>query len=138
MGPELKTLTEKYYLVFDPPDKEPPVRSTKHHIRLLDGAAPTKRRPYPLPPKKLEAMREQIKELAQHGWIEPSVSPWGAPILFVPKKNGDLRLCVDFRDLNAVTEDDSFPLPRIEVMLHRASSASIFSKLDLASGFPPN
>ena len=135
MSPGLRTLTEKYHSVFDPPDKEPPPRSTKHHIRLLAGAAPVKRRPYPLPPKKLEAMRDQIKELAQHGWIEPSVSPWGAPILFVPKKSGELRLCVDFRDLNAVTEDDSFPLPRIEVMLHRAASATIFSKLDLASGF---
>ena len=135
MTPGLRALTEKYHSVFDPPDKEPPPRTTKHHIKLLAGAAPTKRRPYPLPPKKLEAMREQIKELAQHGWIEPSVSPWGAPILFVPKKSGELRLCVDFRDLNAVTEDDSFPLPRIEVMLHRAASATIFSKLDLASGF---
>ena len=135
MDPRLQDLTRKYQPVFDPPDKEPPTRSTKHSIRLLTGAAPTKRRPYPLPLKKLEAMRSQIKELAQHRWIEPSVSPWGAPILFVPKKNGELRLCVDFRDLNAVTEDDSFPLPRIEVMLHRAASATVFSKLDLASGF---
>ena len=59
----------------------------------------------------------------------------GAPILFVPKKNGELRMCVDYRDLNSVTVDDSFPLPRIEVMLHRAAKATIFSKLDLASGF---
>ena len=76
-----------------------------------------------------------MDELIEHGWVEPSVSPWGAPILFVPKKNGALRMCVDFRDLNSVTVDDSYPLPRLEVLLHRAASATVFSKLDLASGF---
>ena len=80
-------------------------------------------------------MRSQVEDLSKNHWIEPSTSPWGAPILFVPKKNGDLRMCVDFRDLNALTIDDSFPLPRIEVMLHKAAGARIFSKLDLASGF---
>ena len=121
--------------LFAPPDREPPEREVKHHIRVHPDAVPIKRRPYPLPPHKLKEMHLQIRELVDNGWIEPSESPWGAPILFVPKKNDTLRMCVDFRDLNAVTIDDSYPLPRIEVMLHKAASATVFSKLDLASGF---
>ena len=132
---ELLTVVRQFDEVFAPPDKEPPNRETKHPIKLVKDAVPIKRRPYPLPEHKIKAMKEQISELDANGWIEKSISPWGAPILFVPKKNGDLRMCVDFRDLNAMTEDDSFPLPRIEVLLHRASSAKLFSKLDLASGF---
>ena len=135
MPNELRELVNKHGRVFSPPDHEPPSRSVKHHIILKPDAVPIKRRPYPLPPKKLEAMRSQVEDLSKNHWIEPSTSPWGAPILFVPKKNGDLRMCVDFRDLNALTIDDSFPLPRIEVMLHKAAGARIFSKLDLASGF---
>ena len=121
--------------LFAPPDSEPPEREVKHHIQLAPGACPIKRSPYPLSVQKIEALREQMKDLVTQGWIETSTSPWGAPVLFVPKKNGALRLCVDFRDLNAVTIDDSYPLPRLEVLLHRAASARYFSKLDLASGF---
>ena len=132
---ELLTVVRKHDKVFAPPDKEPPRREITHEIKLVCEAAPIKRRPYPLPPHKLDAMRTQISDLANNGWIEPSVSPWGAPILFVPKKSGELRLCVDFRDLNSVTVDDCFPLPRIDVMLHKARDATLFSTLDLASGF---
>ena len=121
--------------LFDPPDSEPPERSVKHHIQLLPDTVPIKRRPYPLAAPKLKEMHEQIKALVENSWVEPSTSPWGAPILFVPKKDSALRMCVDYRDLNAVTVDDSFPLPRIEVVLHRAAQASYFSKIDLASGF---
>ena len=135
LSPRLQQLVSKHEKVFSPPEAEPPKRSVTHAINLLPDAVPIKRRPYPLPEHKLAAMKTQITDLARNNWIEPSNSPWGAPILFVLKKNGDLRMCVDFRDLNAVTIDDSFPLPRIEVMLHRASQARIFSKLDLASGF---
>ena len=132
---DLRQVVDRYPAVFAPPDREPPPRDVKHVIKLLPDSYPIKRRPYPLPPHKLEAMKEQIEELASNGWIEPSVSPWGAPILFVPKKSGELRMCVDFRDLNSVTVDDSFPLPRIEVMLHRAANARVFTLADLASGF---
>ena len=132
---ELLKVVRSFDAVFAPPDREPPNRPVKHVIDLNKDALPIKRRPYPLPPHKLDAMKTQICELDRNGWIEPSTSPWGAPILFVPKKSGEWRMCVDFRDLNSMTIDDSFPLPRIEVMLHRASHAKIFSKLDLASGF---
>ena len=135
LDPELREVVNTFDTIFAPPSHEPPNRAVKHHIELIKDALPIKRRPYPLPEHKLKAMKTQITDLHRTGWIEPSISPWGAPILFVPKKNGELRMCVDFRDLNAMTVDDCFPLPRIEVMLHRASQSSIFSKLDLASGF---
>ena len=80
-------------------------------------------------------MRSQVQDLADMGWVVPSSSPWGAPILFVRKKGGEWRLCIDFRDLNALTIDDSFPLPRIETLLHRSGNAVVFSKIDLASGY---
>jgi len=121
--------------LFAPPDAEPPQRSVKHHIRLLPDAVPLKRGPYPLSGPKLVAMREQMEKLFQAGWIEPSHSPWGAPVIMVPKKSLEYRMCDDFRDLNTVTIDDSYPLPRLDVLLHRAGRAKFFSKIDLASGF---
>ena len=81
-------------------------------------------------------MREQMRELIDKGWVEPSASPWASPILFVPKDGGKQhRMCIDFRDLNALTKKDRFPLPRIDLLLHRSAKARIFSKIDLASGF---
>ena len=135
MPKDLLKIVDEHPNLFRPPDAEPPERSVKHGIKLTPEAVPVKRSPYPLSPVKLKALHEQMSELISQGWVEPSNSPWGAPILFVPKKNGALRLCVDFRDLNSVTIDDSYPLPRLEVLLHRAANAKYFSKLDLASGF---
>ena len=81
-------------------------------------------------------MTEQMRELIDKGWVVPSASPWAAPILFVPKDDGTkLRMCVDFRDLNALTKKDAFPLPRLDLLLHKAAKAKVFSKIDLASGF---
>ena len=132
---DLQEIVHEAEKLFDPPDKEPPERSVKHSIHLLPDTVPIKRRPYPLSELKLQEMRTQIKALVDSSWVEPSTSPWGAPILFVPKKDKAMRMCVDFRDLNAVTIDDSYPLPCIEVVLHRAARATHFSKIDLASGF---
>ena len=72
--------------LFDPPDREPPERTVKHAIRLIPDAYPLKRKPFPLPPYKIKEMHTQVTELHQKGWIEPSHSPWGAPILFVPQE----------------------------------------------------
>ena len=132
---DLLAVIDRNALLFSPPNREPPERLVKHEIRLLPDAVPVKRRAYPLSPPKLLEMNKQMEALVKNGWVEPSNSPWAAPILFVPKKGGAQRMCDDYRDLNAVTVDDSYPLPRIEVLLHRASSATVFSKLDLASGF---
>ena len=77
-----------------------------------------------------------MRELVAKGWVGPSESPWAAPILFVRKDGGQsLRMCVDFRDLNTLTVRDRFPLPRLDLLLHKAVNARIFSKLDLASGY---
>ena len=77
-----------------------------------------------------------MTELISKGWVTPSTSPWAAPILFVPKGDGSqLRMCVDFRDLNALTKKDAFPLPRLDLLLHKARRATVFTNLDLASGF---
>ena len=131
----LKDLVTEYVQIFQPPLSKPPERSVKHDIVLKEGVVPARRPPYLLGEEKLGAMKEQVAELAQKQWIRPSASPWGAPILFVKKKGGQWRMCVDFRDLNALTVDDAFPLPRVDVLLHRAGRATCFSSLDLASGF---
>ena len=135
LSPDLQKIVHASSKLFDPPDREPPERSVKHRIELLPDTVPIKRRPYPLAALKLKEMKEQVTALVSSSWVEPSSSPWGAPILFVPKKDQALRIYVDFQDLNAVTVDDSYPLPRIEVVLHRAAQATVFSKIDLASGF---
>ena len=113
-------------------EKDPPVR---HPIRLQDGARPSHVKPYRFSETQKNEMREQVSLLLHKGWIRPSLSPWGAPVLLVPKKDGTWRFCVDFRNLNAVTVRDSFPLPRIDDLLHKVGQASVFSKMDMQSGF---
>ena len=80
-------------------------------------------------------MELQLRDLLAHQFIRPSVSPYGAPVLFVPKKDGRWRMCVDYRALNKQTVKDRFPLPRIDELLERLGGASVFSALDLASGY---
>jgi hypothetical protein len=77
----------------------------------------------------------QLEELLKKGYIRPSVSPWGAPVLFVKKKDGTLRLCIDFRQLNKVTVKNKYPLPRIDDLFDQLKDAKIFSKIDLRSGY---
>ena len=135
LDPRIVGLTEEFAGIFTPPDAAPPERSVVHKIRLKPHTSPVRRSPYPLGEVKSRVMKEQISDLASKGWVVLSESAWGAPILFVKKKGGEWRLCTDFRDLNAVSEDDSFPLPRVEMLLHRADNASVFSLIDLVSGF---
>jgi hypothetical protein len=77
----------------------------------------------------------QLEELLKKGYIHPSVSPWGAPILFVKKKDGTLRLCIDFRQLNKVTVRNKYPLPRIDDLFDQLREENIFSKIDLRSSY---
>jgi hypothetical protein len=77
----------------------------------------------------------QLEELLKKGYIRPSVSPWGAPVLFVKKKDGTLRLCIDFRQLNKVTVKNKYPLPRIDDLFDQLKDENIFSKIDLGSGY---
>ena len=84
---------------------------------------------------ELKELKLQLQELLEKRFIRPSVSPWGAPVLFVKKKDGTLRLCIDYRQLNKLTIKNKYPLPRIDDLFDQLKGASIFSKIDLRSGY---
>ncbi|GBG69626.1 hypothetical protein CBR_g4456 [Chara braunii] len=94
-----------------------------------------KGRIYRMSPAELDELRQQLKELIEKGWIQPSVSPYRSPVLFVPKKGGTLRMCIDYRGLNAITVKSAEPLSRIDDLLDRAQGCRYFSKIDLKSGY---
>jgi hypothetical protein len=93
------------------------------------------RTPYRMSTPELVELKLQLKEMMDKGYIRPSVSPWGAPALFVKKKDGTLRLCIDYRQLNKTTIKNKYPLPRINDLFDRLGGASIFSKIDLRSRY---
>jgi hypothetical protein len=113
----------------------PPDREVEFFIELQPGTAPIFKRPYRMPPKELAELKTQLQELLDKGYIHPRSSPWGCPALFVKKKDGSLRLCVDYRPLNAVTIKNKYPLPRIDVLFDQLAGARVFSKIDLRSGY---
>ena len=109
--------------------------TTDHAIELKPGTEPPYMRTYNISPAELKALDEYINEALAKGWIRESQSPAGAPILFVPKKSGELRLCVDYRGLNAITIKNRYPLPLINELLDRLNSSVIFSKIDLRNAY---
>ncbi|GJU43606.1 putative reverse transcriptase domain-containing protein [Tanacetum coccineum] len=113
----------------------PPTRQVEFHIELIPGAAPVARAPYRLAPAEMKELAEQLKELSDKGFIRPSSSPWGAPILFVKKKDGSFRMCIDYRELNKLTVKNRYPLPRIDDLFDQLQGSSIYSKIDLRSGY---
>ena len=113
----------------------PPDRDVEFTIELLPGTAPISRRPYKMAPKELAELKVQLQELLDKGFIRPSSSPWGCPAIFVKKKDHSLRLCVDYRPLNAVTIKNKYPLPRIDILFDQLAGAKVFSKVDLRSGY---
>ena len=119
----------------DLPAGLPPKRDIDHRIDLVPGAEPPHRAPYRMSPKGLDELKNQLKDLTDKGYIQPSVSPFGAPVLFVPKKDGGMRMCVDYRALNRVTVHNRYPLPRIDELLDRLRGARFFTKIDLRSGY---
>ncbi|GKE50928.1 putative reverse transcriptase domain-containing protein, partial [Tanacetum coccineum] len=92
----------------------PPTRQVEFQIDLVPGAAPVARAPYRLAPSEMKELSEQLKELSEKGFIRPSSSPWGAPVLFVKKKDGSFRMCIDYQELNKLTVKNRYPLPRID------------------------
>ena len=131
----LKHLLDRYKNVFrDLPNGLPPDRGIQHTIELESNKTPFKH-PYRLSPLELAEAKKQIAELLAKGFIKPSQSPFGAPILFVQKKDGSLRMCIDYRALNALTVRNRYPLPNIADLLDKFSGAKVFSSLDLASGY---
>ncbi|GJS66893.1 reverse transcriptase domain-containing protein [Tanacetum coccineum] len=113
----------------------PPTRQVEFHIELIPGAAPVARAPYRLAPAEMKELAEQLKELSDKGFIRPSSSPWGAPILFVKKKDGSFRMCIDYRELNKLTVKNRYPLPRIDDLFDQLQGSNIYSKIDLRSGY---
>ncbi|KAJ0755697.1 putative nucleotidyltransferase, Ribonuclease H [Helianthus annuus] len=113
----------------------PPHRQVEFQIELAPGAAPIARAPYRLAPTELEELSKQLQELLEKGFIRPSSSPWGAPVLFVKKKDGTFRMCIDYRELNKVTVKNRYPLPRIDDLFDQLQGSCYYSKIDLRSGY---
>ena len=113
----------------------PPDREIEFCIDLMPGTTPISIPPYRMAPKELKELKEQLRELLEQGFIRPSTSPWGAPVLFVKKKDGSMRLCIDYRQLNKVTVRNRYPLPRIDDLFDQLEGACCFSKIDLRSGY---
>ncbi|GKE12224.1 putative reverse transcriptase domain-containing protein [Tanacetum coccineum] len=104
-------------------------------INLIPGAAPIARTPYRLAPLEMQELSNQLQELTDRGFIRPSTSPWGAPVLFVKKKDGSFRMCIDYRELNKLTIKNRYPLPRIDDLFDQLQGSSVYSKIDLRSGY---
>ncbi|KAD1573174.1 hypothetical protein E3N88_42603 [Mikania micrantha] len=113
----------------------PPARQVEFQIDLTPGAAPIAKAPYRLAPTEMQELSNQLQELLDKGFIRPSFSPWGALVLFVKKKEGSFRMCIDYRELNKVTIKNRYALPRIDDMFDQLQGSSYYSKIDLRSGY---
>jgi hypothetical protein len=113
----------------------PPDREVEFVIDLLPGTAPISKCPYRMSVEELKELKKQLTKLQEAGYIRPSSSPWGVPVLFVQKKDGSQRMCVDYRSLNDVTVKNNYPLPHIEDLLDQMRGARVFSKIDLRSSY---
>eukprot|EP00253_Pinus_taeda_P029718 PITA_29718 len=109
----------------------PPKRDIDFTIKLVSGATPVSREPYRMSVPELIELKMQLQELLDKKYIRPSVSPWGAPVLFVKKKDGTLRMCMDYRQLNKLTIKNKYPVPRIDELFDQVRGATVFSKIDL-------
>lgn len=119
----------------DLPAGLPPKRRVDHKIEVIPGSTSTCKAPYRLVPNELEECKAQVEEMLSKGFIQPSVSPYGAPVLFVKKKDGSMRLCIDYRGLNQQTVKNKYPLPRMDDLFDQLQGAKYFTKLDLRSDY---
>jgi hypothetical protein len=113
----------------------PPVRELYLTIELKPGVEPISKTLYQMTGPEHCELQMQLKELLDLGLIRPSVSPWGAPVIFVKKKDGSLRLCIDYRDLNRATMKNQYPMLRIDDLFDQMNGAAVFSKIDLRSRY---
>ncbi|CAI5476246.1 unnamed protein product [Closterium sp. Yama58-4] len=134
---EVSALLAEFADVFpdELPPGLPPSRAVDHRIELEPGSRPVAKPQWRLSPAETEEMTQQVRHFLAQGFIQPSRSPWAAPILFAPKKDGGLRMCIDYRALNAATVKNRFPVPRVEDLLDAVQGARVFSKIDLRSGY---
>nr|GFC14432.1 putative reverse transcriptase domain-containing protein [Tanacetum cinerariifolium] len=112
-----------------------PARQVEFQIDLVSGAAPVARAPYRLAPAEMQELSTQLQELSDRGFIRPCSSPWGAPVLFVKKKDGSFWMCIDYRKLNKLTVKNRYPLPRIDDLFDQLQGSRVYSKIDLRSGY---
>ncbi|GJR52758.1 putative reverse transcriptase domain-containing protein [Tanacetum coccineum] len=112
-----------------------PTRQVEFQIDLISSAAPVARAPYRLAPSEMKELSEQLKELSDKGFIRPSSSPWGSSVLFVKKKDGSFWMCIDYQELNKLTVKNRYPLLRINDLFDQLQGSSIYSKIDLRSGY---
>ena len=133
----LRGILEDYRDIFPSklPYGPPPKRQLDHEIETVPGEAPPHKSPYRLSSTEMEELRRQVELLLEQGWIRPSSSPYGAPVLFVPKKDGKWRMCIDYRALNKITIKNRYPLPKVEELMDRLHGARYFTKIDLYSGY---
>nr|GEX95979.1 putative reverse transcriptase domain-containing protein [Tanacetum cinerariifolium] len=110
----------------------PPTRQVEFQIDLIPDAAPVARAPYRLAPSKMKELSDQLQELSDKGFIRPSSSHWGAPVLFVKKKDGSFRMCINYKELNKLTVKKRYLLPRINDLFDQLQGSSVYSKIDLS------
>ncbi|KAJ9520427.1 hypothetical protein QJQ45_000174 [Haematococcus lacustris] len=132
---QLDALLAEYSDVFTPLTGLPPDRPVGHTIPLEPGNRPPATPMYRLSKPEHDELKQQIQDLLAKGMIEPSSSPYAAPVLFVQKKSGELRMCIDYRQLNKITLRDQYPLPRIDDLFDKLSGCKVFSSLDLQAGY---
>nr|GEX17103.1 putative reverse transcriptase domain-containing protein [Tanacetum cinerariifolium] len=113
----------------------PPVRQVEFQIELVPVAAPVACEPYRLAPSEMQGLSNQLQELADRGFIRLSTSLWGAPVLFIKNKDGTFRMCIDYRELSKLTIKNRYPLPRIDDLFGQLQGSSVYSKIDLRSGY---
>ncbi|GKC31889.1 putative reverse transcriptase domain-containing protein, partial [Tanacetum coccineum] len=115
--------------------RNPPTRQVEFQIDLIPGATPVARAPYRLASFEMKELSDQMQELFEKGFTRPSSSPWGALVLFVNKKDRSFRVCIDYQELNKLTVKNHFPLPRIDNLFDQLQGSSVYSKIDLRSGY---
>ena len=128
------SIVNEYSDVFEPPGM-PTERDTVHQIELKHGSVPPYKWQYRVSAAELAEVRWQLDEYLEKGWIHPSCSPYGAPIIFILKKTGELHITVNYQALNRQTKKDVYPLPRIDDLLDKLPKARFLSAIDLASGY---
>ncbi|CAI7880692.1 unnamed protein product [Closterium sp. NIES-53] len=134
---ELQELLKRFPGIFpdDLPEGLPPQRAHDHRIELEPGAQPTVQRQFRLTQPELDELRKELDYLLEKKFIRPSSSPFAAPILFTPKKDGGFRMCIDYRALNRVTVKSRYPIPRADELIDQLRTARVFSKIDLRGGY---
>jgi hypothetical protein len=128
-------LLKEFKDVFQEVPGLPRRRDIDFSINLMLGTTPLLKAPYRMSTPEMKELQLQLEELLNKGYVCPSVSLWGSPVLFMKKKYGTLRLCIDFRQLNKVSVKNNYPLPRIDDLFDQLKDAKIFSKIDLRSGY---